>query len=71
MPEDVSLIGYDDSFAHFLAPPLASIAQPYEEIGRRAVELVREALTSDGTEPLTARVETWLKSRPSVGPARD
>jgi LacI family transcriptional regulator len=71
VPQDVSLIGYDDSFAHFLAPPLASIAQPYEEIGRKAIELIQQALKSGSSEPLTAHVKTWLQYRPSVAPVSD
>lgn len=41
IPEDVSVIGFDDTFlCENVRPTLTSIAQPMEEIGRLAVELL-------------------------------
>lgn len=41
VPEDVSVIGFDDSpLALALDPPLTTVHQPYEELGRGAIELL-------------------------------
>ena len=41
VPEDVSVVGFDGSqFALALDPPLTSVHQPYEQLGREAIELL-------------------------------
>jgi DNA-binding LacI/PurR family transcriptional regulator len=41
VPADVSVIGYDDSaFMHCTDPPLTTVRQPIEAIGRAAVEIL-------------------------------
>ena len=41
IPEDLSLVGYDDStISHLCAVPLTTIRQPIELLGRRACELL-------------------------------
>lgn len=57
VPEQVSLVGFDDPpMAIFLEPPLTAIRQPVEEIGRRAVKKLYESLQKgvmpEGTEIL-------------------
>lgn len=38
VPEDVSVVGFDDSiFARLLSPPLTTVSAPIEEVGREAV----------------------------------
>jgi DNA-binding LacI/PurR family transcriptional regulator len=40
-PQDVALVGYDDSaIAHHMDPPLTSVRQPIEEMGRAMIELL-------------------------------
>lgn len=68
VPDDISLIGYDDSIADMLTPPLSSILQPYEDIANAAIEMVGQAAPEG---PFLRRViATRLVSRQSVGPAR-
>lgn len=44
-PDNVSLVGFDDiPLARFFDPPLTTIAQPKEEIGRQAVRLTVDIL---------------------------
>ena len=45
IPEDISLVGFDDipEAAHF-APPLTTVRQNFDEIGRRAVALLMAEL---------------------------
>ncbi len=57
IPDQVSLVGFDDPpMAAFLEPPLTAVRQPVEEIGRRAVEKLHDALQKgvmpEGTEIL-------------------
>lgn len=40
VPDDLSVISYDDIFAAYLAPPLTSVAQPLEEVAERALTLL-------------------------------
>ncbi|MFJ5773532.1 LacI family DNA-binding transcriptional regulator [Streptomyces sp. NPDC093094] len=41
IPQDVALIGYDDSaIARHMEPPLTSVRQPIEEMGRRMIDLL-------------------------------
>lgn len=71
VPEELSLIGYDDTFAVHLYPPLTSIAQPFEEIAERAVALVLEQLRrTDATaaEPAHVVLPTQLIIRESTHP---
>lgn len=45
VPEDVSVVGFDDSqLAVALDPPLTTVRQPYEQLGRAAVELLLEQI---------------------------
>jgi LacI family transcriptional regulator len=45
VPEDVSVVGYDDLFyAKYLRPQLTTVRQPLEEMGRAAAQLALKAL---------------------------
>ncbi|MCF7943413.1 MAG: LacI family transcriptional regulator [Spirochaetia bacterium] len=45
IPDDVALIGFDDTFlSQGLNPPLSSVSQPVEEIGRRSIEMLLDRL---------------------------
>ncbi|WP_411079226.1 LacI family DNA-binding transcriptional regulator [Streptomyces sp. cmx-18-6] len=45
IPEDVALIGFDDSVvARHMHPPLTSVRQPIEEMGRRMTQLLLEEI---------------------------
>jgi len=47
VPEDISVIGFDDSpFASFTVPPLTTVSQPREEMGALAAQLLIERLNS-------------------------
>ena len=41
IPEDISIVGFDDDqFSRFMDPPLTTVAQPKEEIARKAVSIL-------------------------------
>ncbi len=45
VPEDVSLVGFDDiPFARYVDPPLTTIHQPKEEMGRVAMQMLLDLL---------------------------
>jgi LacI family transcriptional regulator len=74
IPEDVSVIGFDDiPFAATMHPPLATVAQPTYELGRTAARLLFEQIKRDDTPaevqaPLRIVVECALVVRGSTGP---
>ncbi len=48
VPDDVALVGFDDiDIAAFVEPPLTTVRQQKEEMGRLAVELLLRGLESD------------------------
>jgi LacI family transcriptional regulator len=48
VPEDISLVGYDDlQFAARLAPPLTTVSQPKYQLGRAAAELLLDEARLD------------------------
>ena len=44
VPDDISLVSYDDTFAANLYPPVAGIAQPFEAIAEKATSLILQSL---------------------------
>ena len=70
VPEDLSLVGFDDGPSAALAiPPLTTIAQPHEEKGRLAAEwLLEEIAGPRSRKPRRAILPTRLVVRESTGP---
>jgi DNA-binding LacI/PurR family transcriptional regulator len=70
VPEDVSIVGYDDSTLMMCTdPPLTTIRQPIESMGRAAVKLLASQI--DGTVATAERLlfEPELVVRGSTAPA--
>lgn len=44
VPDEMSLVSYDDIFAADLYPPLASVAQPLADVGEQAITLITALL---------------------------
>ncbi|GAF24864.1 transcriptional regulators [Moorella thermoacetica Y72] len=50
LPQDLSIVGYDNTvFASICDPPLTSVAQPVDEMGRMVAELTIKAIGGDRT----------------------
>lgn len=74
IPEDISLIGFDDMpWAPYLCPPLTAVAQPTYELGRRAAELLMRRIANPDEVGESVRLKTRLTIRDSVAspPVRD
>ena len=66
IPEDVAVVGYDDSpIAETADPPLTSVRQPIEEMGAEMVRLLLEHATHPGAAPRTVILATQLVRRRS------
>ncbi|SHF28306.1 transcriptional regulator, LacI family [Marinitoga hydrogenitolerans DSM 16785] len=51
IPEDISILGFDDdSYSKYLFPPLTTIKQPRNEMGKIAAQLIIERITGKGSK---------------------
>jgi len=70
IPEDISVLGFDDiRYAEILDPPLTTIAQPTEEIGRRTMQRLISAIEGQDIGIEAEIVPHKLIVRSSTGPA--
>ena len=69
IPEDVAVVGYDDTSARTADPPLTSVRQPVEEMGREMSRLVIQAIAHGDTVPRHVLLGTELVVRESSGRA--
>jgi DNA-binding LacI/PurR family transcriptional regulator len=66
VPEDVAVVGFDDSaIAATTEPPLTSVRQPIEELGREMVRLLLEHASNPGSVPRKVILATQLVRRRS------
>lgn len=65
VPDDVSLIGFDDTLAINLSPALTTVAQPMQRMGAEAVRLAIAAMAG-AAEPRTVTLPTWVIDREST-----
>ena len=57
VPEDISVIGFDDiNLAKFLNPPLTTIAQPKEEIGKIVAERLLEKIENKNKQKVMEKI---------------
>jgi DNA-binding LacI/PurR family transcriptional regulator len=57
VPDDVSVVGFDDTLGTYLAPELTTVAQPMQALGQEAFRMAVEAIDND-----TARGEIVLSA---------
>ncbi|ANZ34438.1 ribose utilization transcriptional repressor RbsR [Staphylococcus carnosus] len=56
VPNDLSLVGYDDiDFARYIIPSLTTVAQPMEDIGALALTLIMKKIQNQGSD--TEKIE--------------
>jgi LacI family transcriptional regulator len=69
LPDDFSLVGFDDvAWMGMVSPGITVVAQPTEELGRRAGELLLRRLADPGCETTVEELEPTLVVRGSSGP---
>jgi LacI family transcriptional regulator len=72
VPEDVSVVGFDDlPEAARVNPALTTVRQPLREMGRTAVRQLLERLDDPGRPPVRLALETELVVRGSTAPPPD
>ncbi len=71
VPQDVSVLGFDDVVnANFFIPRLSTIRQPLQSMGRSAVDRLLTSIRDPGRRlPATIRMQPELIVRESTGPA--
>ncbi len=66
IPDDVSIIGYDDTYANLLTPKLTAVAVPMSDMGMTAVNLLIDKLNNKINNVITITLHTTLIERESV-----
>ena len=67
VPQDLSLVGYDDTLSTLLAPPITSVALSLDDIGSQAFKLLLERSADFEAPSRTVKINTVLINRNSVG----
>lgn len=70
IPDDVAVVGFDDTFAGFLSPALTSVAQPYAAIGQTAFGLLHSRICGHNGPARRVLIRPRLVIRESCGAAR-
>ncbi len=71
IPEDISVVGFDDiDEAKAYWPALTTVHQNFDEVGRRATDLLLALIDGQSSERQKHLVQTRLVVRDSTGPAR-
>ena len=66
IPEDISLAGFDNfEWADYFEPRLTLIAQPCNEIGRKAAQMLVERINGLSAAPRSVRLKSTLVARNS------
>lgn len=69
IPEDISVVGFDDvAVAAHTSPPLTTISQPKYRIGMMAVQMLRKMLSDPSLPGDCVQTESPLVVRESTGP---
>ncbi|MEW6229082.1 MAG: substrate-binding domain-containing protein, partial [Bacillota bacterium] len=69
IPAEVSVVGFDDvEYAKLVNPPLTTVAQRRERLGRQAMKLVNDRIKGNLTKPKRVVIPTYLVTRGSTAP---
>jgi LacI family transcriptional regulator len=64
VPDELSVVGWDDTLAAGAVPPLTTVSVPFDEVGRAAVDLLTDMIAGE-RRPEIVRVSasiTWRRS---------
>ncbi|MFA0759521.1 MAG: hypothetical protein KEFWMYNX_002130 [Candidatus Fervidibacter sp.] len=71
VPEDVSVVGFDDApYAELLDPPLTTVQQPFDQLGALAAQLLGERLSAPPEPPKVLVLPCRLVIRASTASAQ-
>ncbi|WP_309234903.1 LacI family DNA-binding transcriptional regulator [Nocardia sp. XZ_19_385] len=71
VPEDISVVGFDDiPEAAYLSPPLTTVRQDFDEVGRRSMRLLLRLIESDSAAAEPTQVIPEFVVRDSTAPPR-
>jgi LacI family transcriptional regulator len=71
VPGDVSVIGVDDiPLSSYFDPPLTTLRQPLEELGRRVAQVLIESIQNPERSPEQISIQARLVERASCAPRR-
>jgi LacI family transcriptional regulator len=67
VPDDVSLVGFDDEpAAAFMIPPLTTVKQPAVEMGLEAARIVLARLRDESASPAQLKAELVIRESTTV-----
>lgn len=66
IPEDISLVGYDNTLSTLLAPPITSVGLPCSEIGELAIDLLMKRMLDADLPSQEKEIHTLLVDRRTV-----
>ncbi len=69
VPDDISVIGCDDTVGNWLSPALTTTREFPEQLGKQMVELVLKRIANPEEDPQNVIIPTELIKRDSCGPA--
>jgi len=69
VPQQISIVGFDDTFAEYLAPPLTTVRQPMFDMGFTAASLAISLITEDARKSSLKFCPTRLIVRETTAPA--
>jgi LacI family transcriptional regulator len=71
VPDDLSVVGFDDlPMSRWASPPLTTVRQPLEEMGRHAARMVADMIAGRPLGSLRVELATRLVVRSSTAPPR-
>lgn len=70
VPDDLSVIGFDNFVAGFFVPPLTTVDHPITEMGSIAARILIDRIKGGTAGPARIRVDTDFVVRGSTAPAR-
>jgi LacI family transcriptional regulator len=66
VPDDVSIIGYDNSYAEILSPPISSVGLPLKEMGEASVSMIIDRIQNKNRSVKTLILHASFVERESV-----
>ena len=63
IPDEVAIVGYDDTISHVLAPKISSVGLDAEKIGDCVMDMILTRLKDKEMEPREARIDTVFVDR--------